>query len=114
MNPNQIIEILQEYDRALKNLVWVLEAKKDRHDVIALIQELANRDIGRTLGLNLSPNWRDEDQELSHRIKSILEDIQKHAELAGAFVGREDIPPALDFLVSGIRLNVQSRLQSAS
>jgi hypothetical protein len=114
MNPNETIGVLDEYDRGLKNLVRALRANQNRRDVVALMQELVNRDIGRILGLGLPPNWQGEDQELSQRIKSILEDIRKDAELAGAFVGQEDIPPTLDFLVSGIRLNVEARLHCTS
>jgi hypothetical protein len=110
MNPSETIGMLEEYHQGLKDLVGALQANKNRRDVVALMQELVNRDIGRILGLGLPPNWQGEDKELLQRIKSILEDIRKDAELAGAFVGQEAIPPALDFLVSGIRLNVEGRL----
>ena len=105
-----VLADLEAYSRKLTQMVSALDQRAERPTVVSLLQDLANADIGRILGLGFPPNWQGEDKELSQRIKSILEDIRKNAELAGAFVGQEAVPPALDFLVSGIRLNVEGRL----
>ncbi len=110
----EILAVLEDYHRGIEALVSALQANENRRDVVARMQELVTRDIGRILGLGLPANWQTQDEQLSQRIMSTLEGIRKGAELAGTFVGREGIPPSLDFLVAGIRMNVEGRLHVPS
>lgn len=111
MSLDDTIQALEHYRASLRDLVRALQAHESRRALVALMQDLATRDLGRILGLGLPPNWQSQGGSGPARLESVLNDMQQAAQQAGEYVGRDGIPPALDFLVASIRLNVEGWLR---